>query len=124
MPSQGQDRTIRKVLLELLRESSVELPQDNADLGVGVTREQRRMEVQLIIRRQCEDRRCVTNARAVECFRAVGSGRRNKHCTGRFNGAGEVGIAPPQHDDAMALQRTQLAGCVERYRATADHDQQ
>jgi hypothetical protein len=84
-------------------ERSVELSQDDANPWISVAREQCGVQVQLIIRRQSKDRRGAMNFSARERFCAVGAGGGDKNRAGRFNGAGEIRIPPPQHDDAMPL---------------------
>ncbi len=51
MPSQRHYRAIRQILLDLARQSAIELTKDDADSGIGVAREQGGVEIELIVTR-------------------------------------------------------------------------
>jgi hypothetical protein len=95
MPGQRQDRAARKVLFDLVRQGSVELAKNDADAWIGVARQQRGVQVQLIIRRESEDRDCVTYTGAVERFGAVGARCGNVDRADTLHRASKVGIPAP-----------------------------
>ena len=57
MPGQRQDRAIRQVLLDLAGQRSIELAQYDAQPGIGVARQQGRMQIELVVGRERQDRR-------------------------------------------------------------------
>ena len=122
MPGERQHRAVRQVLLDLVSEGPVELPQHDADAWIEVSREKGGMQIEVVVGRQCEDRDCVTHPGAVEAFATVRARRGNKDRAYVLHGAPQIRIPAPEHDHPMSLQRAKLLGRAERDRTTADDD--
>ena len=90
--------------------------------GLSVAREQRGVQIEMIVGRQREDRDRVTHPGAVEPLAAIRAGRGDEDCADALDGARQIRIPAPQHDDAMPLQRAKLLGRAERDRTAADDD--
>ena len=76
VPGERQDRAIRQILLDFAGESPVELPQNDANARIGVTRQQRRVQVELVVGRQRKDRDRPLDAGSGEPLAAVRARRR------------------------------------------------
>jgi hypothetical protein len=72
-------------------------------MRIGVTRQKRGVQVDLIVRRQGEDCHGVPHTGAVERFGTVRARCGDVYRADALNRAGKVGIAAPQHHDTMAL---------------------
>ena len=109
IPRQRKHRAVRQVLLDLGGESAVELTQ------------QRRLQVELVVARQCQDRDRVLDPgrrEPVAAFRPAG----DKHRAGGLDRGGEFRVGRPQDDDAMAGNEGDVARGAERQRVAADDD--
>src|SRR5215831_13133098 len=71
MPSERQNRAVRKVLLDLVGEGPVELPQHNPDSRVGIARQQCSVQIDLVVWRSRKDRNRVAYTSAFESLAAV-----------------------------------------------------
>ena len=102
MPSQRHDRAIRQILLDLARQSAIELTKDDADSGIGVAREQGGVQIELIVTRYSEDRNSARDAGLRERLRRVrlAGDKDGADCLHR---ARKIRITAPQHDDVMTL---------------------
>jgi hypothetical protein len=122
VPGERQDRAIRQILFDFAGESPVELPQNDANARIGVARQQRRVQVELVVGRQREDRDRPLDAGPSEPLAAVRP-RADEDGAHPLYRAGKVGPSGPQHDNSVALQRAKLLCCAERERVAADDDQ-
>jgi hypothetical protein len=109
-------------LLDFAGESPVELPQNDANPRIGIARQQRRMQVKLVVGRHRKDRDRPLNAGPSEPLAGV------RPCADEdgahpLHRAGKIGPPGPQHDNPVTLQRAKLLCCAERQRVAADDDQ-
>jgi len=65
MPGERQNRAVRQVLLDLVGEGSIELPQYDADPRVDVPRKQSGVQIEMIVGRKRQDRDRVMHPGAV-----------------------------------------------------------
>jgi len=80
------------------------------------------MQIEMIVRRQSENRDRVTYPGAFEPLATIRARCSNKDCADIFDGPPQIGIAAPKHDNPMPLQRAELLGRTERDCTTADDD--
>ncbi len=121
MPGQGQHRAVGQILFDLGGESAVELAQHDADARIGVARPERRLQVELIVGRQRQDRHCFGDARRLQPVAAVRPPG-HEHRADGGDRPGKFRILGPQHDDAMPRHEAELARRAERERIAADND--
>ena len=62
------------------------------------------------------------HAGAVEPLGTIRARRCDKFGADALDGAGNLGVPAPEHDNAVALQRAEFLRCTERDRTTADND--
>ena len=122
MPGERQNRGVRQVLLDLVGESPVELPQYDADTRVEVPREKGGVQIEMIVGRQSEDRDRVANPGAVEPLDTIRACRIYEDRADVLDGAAQIRISAPEDNDPMALQRAEFLGRAERDSTAADDD--
>ena len=122
VPGERQNRAVRQVLLDLVGEGPIELPQYDADLWVDISREESGVQIEMIVGRKREDRDRVANSGAVQPFAAIRAGRGNENRADALYSARQIRISAPQDNHAMPLQRAKLLGRAERDRTAADDD--
>ncbi len=122
VPGERQNRAVRQILLDLVGEGPIELPQYDADTRVEIPRKESGVQIEMIIGRKREDRNRVTDPGAIEALATIRASRGNKNCADALDGARQVRIPAPQDDHAMPLQRAKLLGRAECDRAAADDD--
>lgn len=122
VPGKRQNRAVRQVLLDLVGEGPVELPQYDADPRVEVPCEKSGVQIEMIVGRKRENRDRMAHPGAIQPLATIRAGRGNENCAYTLDGARQVRIPAPQDDYAMPLQRAKLLGRAERDRTTADDD--
>ena len=124
MPGERQNRAIRQILLNLVGEGPVELPQNDADARVEIAREESSVQVEMIIGRERKDCDRLAHPSPLEPFTAIRASCGDKDRPDALNGARQIWISMPEDGNPMPSQRAELLGRAERYCATAndDHD--